>query len=97
MKSEIYIEGIGEMGFHLGMIRMNLMSLDISQKDSGGNPTPQVQQQAVMSLRGFLASLSAMQNMADKLVEAKVLKRTGKDGEESLAPSDADVPSISSK
>ncbi|MBF0454268.1 MAG: hypothetical protein HQL72_05540 [Magnetococcales bacterium] len=86
MKSEVYYEGIGEMGFHLGMVRMNLMGLDISQKDANGRPLPVVQDQAVMSLRGFLASLAAMQSMADKLVEAKVLRRTEQEGKAGLAP-----------
>ncbi|MEG3640328.1 hypothetical protein [Magnetococcus sp. PR-3] len=94
MKDEMYIEGIGEIGFHLGMIRMNLMGLDLSEKDENGNPTPVVQQQAVMSLRGFLVSLAAMENMVDKLVDAGVLKRRDQDGGAVLTPAVPEAPDV---
>ncbi|MBF0453232.1 MAG: hypothetical protein HQL72_00270 [Magnetococcales bacterium] len=97
MKKETYIEGIGEIGFHLGMIRMNLMGLDLSQKDEKDNPTPVVQQQAVMSLRGFLVSLAAMENMVDKLVEAGVLKRKEQAGAAVLTPAVPDAPDVVSR
>ncbi|OSM04109.1 hypothetical protein [Magnetofaba australis] len=78
MRDDIYTEGIGEMNFNLGMVRMNLVGLS-DEKDEQGNLKPETQQRMVMSLRGFLVSLAAMQDMADKLVEAGVLKR--KEGE----------------
>ncbi|MEO5339973.1 MAG: hypothetical protein H7837_05550 [Magnetococcus sp. MYC-9] len=72
---ESYVEGIGDISFNLGMVRMNLVSLSHTERDGSGNPVPEVRQHVVMSLRGFLVSLAAMQNMADKLVEAGVLQR----------------------
>ncbi|MBF0182455.1 MAG: hypothetical protein HQM03_20760 [Magnetococcales bacterium] len=75
MIPESYIEGIGDISFHLGMVRMNLVSLSHTEKDDKGNPLPETRQHLVMSLRGFLLSLGAMQSMADKLTEAGVLQR----------------------
>ncbi|MGN7612425.1 hypothetical protein ACQZV8_10105 [Magnetococcales bacterium HHB-1] len=75
MKSPIYMDGIGEIGFQGGMVRMNLVNLSATQKDEQGNPTLESNQQVVTSLRGFLISLNSMQEMADKLLEAGVLKK----------------------
>ncbi|MBF0110193.1 MAG: hypothetical protein HQL76_13565 [Magnetococcales bacterium] len=75
MIPEVFVEGIGEMSFNLGMVRMNLVGLSQTDKDDKGNPVPENRQQVIMSLRGFLVSLAAMQNMADKLTEAGVLKK----------------------
>ncbi len=81
MIPEQYIEGIGDISFNLGMVRMNLVGLSHTERDDKGNPVPEVRQHMVMSLRGFLVSLAAMQNMADKLVDAGVLQRRNpKDG-----------------
>ncbi|MBF0177911.1 MAG: hypothetical protein HQL63_13845 [Magnetococcales bacterium] len=75
MVPESYIEGIGDISFNLGMVRMNLVGLSHTEKDDSGNPVPETRQHLVMSLRGFLVSLAAMQNMSEKLVEAGVLQR----------------------
>lgn len=75
MIPEIYVEGMGEMSFNMGMVRVNLVGLSHTEKDENGNPIPENRQQIILSLRGFLASLAAMQNMADKLTEAGVLKK----------------------
>ena len=75
MRPEIYSEGVGEIGFNAGMVRLNMMGLSATDKDENGNPKPESREQVIMSLRGFLISLQAMQNMADKLVEAGVLQR----------------------
>lgn len=75
MIPEVFVEGVGEISFNLGMVRMNLVGLSQTEKDDKGNPKPENRQQVIMSLRGFLVSLAAMQNMADKLTEAGVLKK----------------------
>ncbi|MBF0131994.1 MAG: hypothetical protein HQL75_05345 [Magnetococcales bacterium] len=75
MIPEVFVEGVGEISFNLGMVRMNLVGLSQAEKDDKGNPKPENRQQVIMSLRGFLVSLAAMQNMADKLTEAGVLKK----------------------
>lgn len=73
MHDIIYIDGIRQVHFIGGMIRMDTFVL---QTQEGDKPVPAAVGQIVMTPQGFLSMLGSMQQLADKLVEAGVLQKT---------------------
>ncbi|MGA1860459.1 hypothetical protein VH569_31135 [Azospirillum sp. 11R-A] len=70
---ELYADGVFDIGFGNGMVRIDLFSLSALRKDGNGQPLPAIRQRVVMSLPGFLASLSALEGMRQRLEAAGVL------------------------
>jgi hypothetical protein len=70
---ELYADGVFDIGFGNGMVRIDLFSLSALRKDDNGQPLPAIRQRVVMSLPGFLASLSALEGMRQRLEAAGVL------------------------
>lgn len=70
---ELYADGVFDIGFGNGMVRIDLFSLSALRKDDNGQPLPAIRQRLVMSLPGFLASLSALEGMRQRLEAAGVL------------------------
>ena len=69
---ELYADGILDIGFGNGMLRIDLFSLSATRKDDNGQPSPAIRQRVVMNLNGFLASLAAMEGMRQRLEAAGV-------------------------
>jgi hypothetical protein len=74
---ELYADGVFDVGFGNGMVRIDLYSLSAVRKDANGQPLPAIRQRVVMSLPGFLASLDALEGMRRRLEEAGVLGGSG--------------------
>lgn len=74
---ELYADGVFDVGFGNGMVRIDLYSLSAVRKDANGQPLPAIRQRVVMSLPGFLASLDALEGMRQRLEEAGVLGGSG--------------------
>jgi hypothetical protein len=70
---ELYADGVLDIGFGNGMVRIDLFSLSPLRKDENGQPRPAIRQRVVMSLQGFLSSLGAMDGMRQRLEAAGVL------------------------
>lgn len=70
---ELYADGVFDVGFGNGMVRIDLYSLSATLKDTNGQPLPAIRQRVVMSLPGFLASLDALEGMRRRLETAGVL------------------------
>ena len=68
-----YIDGISQVHFMNGMIKMDLFTL---QPQANADPLQEKAGQLVMTPQGFLNALGAMQQLADKLVEAGVIQKT---------------------
>jgi hypothetical protein len=73
-KQEIFADGIAKCHVMGGTVRFDLGSLEPTEE--GQNPVLESNTRVVMPLQGFLGALSIMQQMADKLVENGVLKRS---------------------
>lgn len=87
---ELYADGVFDIGFGNGMVRIDLFSLSALRKDANGQPLPAIRQRVVMSLPGFLASLSALEGMRQRLEAAGVLPpNSGTAPAPALAPSAA--------
>ena len=67
-----YIDGISQVHFMNGMIRIDLFAL---QPQPNAEPVQEKAGQLVMTPQGFLSALGAMQQLADKLAEAGVIQK----------------------
>ena len=72
-KKEIFADGIGQIHFAGGMVRFDFVTLQ--PEADGKAPTPQGNIRVIMPPQGFLAAFNSMQQLIDKLVEAKVLQK----------------------
>lgn len=70
---ELYADGVLDVGYGNGMVRIDLFSLSALRKDAAGQPAPAIRQRVVMPLQGFLASLAVMEGMRRQLEQAGVL------------------------
>lgn len=55
-----FIDGVGDIRLHEGIVRMDLLALSPTGRDKEGNPTPQFVEQLVMSPHAFLRMVSAL-------------------------------------
>ena len=74
---EVFADGMGEITLSGGMVRIDLVSLSSSRKDSEGNPQLEFRQRIVMPPDGFLRCFSAMEDLVKKLVDAGLVKPRG--------------------
>ncbi|NYZ17556.1 hypothetical protein HL658_33860 [Azospirillum sp. RWY-5-1] len=70
---ELFADGVLDVGFGNGMVRIDLFSLSAVRRDANGQPLPALRQRVVMSLPGFLSALQAMEGMRRQLEQAGVL------------------------
>ena len=73
---EVFADGIGQIHFAGGMVRYDFVTLQ--PEENGKAPVPKANIRIIMPPQGFLATFNSMQQLIDKLVEAKVLKKNQK-------------------
>nr|VFJ65263.1 MAG: hypothetical protein BECKFW1821B_GA0114236_11026 [Candidatus Kentron sp. FW] len=76
MTNEIYADGIGEIAFAQGVVRIDLVSL--SPEYRGGDDSPpkfEFKQRIIMSPEGFLRSFDIMQGLVGQLLEKGVIQK----------------------
>ena len=74
MLPEIYADGLGGITFSNGMVRIDLVSITGGEGRDGKLPT-EPHHRLVMTPHAFLQSMSMMQDMMKKLLEAGVVRR----------------------
>ena len=77
---ESYADGIGEITLSGGMVRIDLVTLQGTQKNSESKPKLETSQRIIMPPDGFLRSFSAMENLVKQLIDAGLVKP--RDGEQ---------------
>ncbi len=55
-----FIDGVGDIRLHEGIVRIDLLALSPTGLDKEGNPAPEFVDQMVMSPHAFLRMVSAM-------------------------------------
>ena len=88
---ESYADGIGEITLSGGMVRMDLVTLQGSQKDPENKPQLELSQRIIMPPDGFLRSFSAMENLVKQLIDAGIVKP--RNGEQSISGKTNDAKS----
>ncbi len=72
---EIYADGIAQIHFAGGMVRLDLTTLQPGEE--GKPPISEANIRIIMPPQGFLDAFDSMQKLMDKLVDAGVLRRNG--------------------
>ncbi|WP_206524720.1 MULTISPECIES: hypothetical protein [unclassified Devosia] len=75
MQGELYADAIGEITVTGTVVRIDLVSLSATMRDTGGQPIPEHRQRIVMSLEGFANSFEVLQNAMNGLIEAGAIRR----------------------
>ena len=87
---EIYADGVGEITVTGSVVRIDLVSLSVAQKDENGRPKPVVRKRIVMPVDGFLRTYAVIGNVLQKMEQAGLVRRqqaVGGDGTQSGGPS----------
>ena len=72
MADNMYIDGVSQIHFINNVVRMDTFVL---APQPNADPVPRDSGQIIMTPQGFIAALGAMQQMADRLTEAGVLRK----------------------
>ncbi len=76
MQPELYSDGIGEITITGSIVRIDLMSLSATERDTNNNLKSVVRQRIILTVEGFANSVDLMQKALQSLVDAGVVKRT---------------------
>ncbi len=71
---EIFADGIGQIRFVGGMVRIDLISLDAGEEPDS-KPVPVSKERIIMPSEGFLRSFDTMQRLIDQLLENGVVRK----------------------
>ena len=75
MRSELYADGIGEITVTGAVVRIDLMSLSVTEKDGQNNPKPASCQRILMPVETFANAVDLMQEALGGMVEAGAVRR----------------------
>ena len=86
MQNEIYADAIGEITITGPIVRIDLVSLSATQRDSAGQPVPEFRQRIVMSIEGFANSYEVLQKAMNGLLDAGAIRRNVPEPAQTKAP-----------
>lgn len=72
---EIFIDGVHNLEFGRGVVRLDLGSLSAERVDKNGTPELEARLRLLMTLEGFLELNAAMTEMLDRFVDAGMLRK----------------------
>ena len=75
MSEEIYADAIGEITVTGSVVRVDLMTMAVKEKDDQGRLKPAFKQRLIFPIEGFAHATEAMLQMRQQLIERGVLKR----------------------
>ncbi len=75
MHDQIYTDGIGEIMVGGSIVRVDLVSLSPTERDTNNTPKKVFCQRVIFSIEGFANSVEVMQSALQGLVDAGVVKR----------------------
>jgi hypothetical protein len=77
MTDELYCDGISEITVTNLIVRIDMMSLSATQRNSNNEPEPVFRQRVIMPVDAFANAVDLMQKALDGLVAAGAIRRTG--------------------
>lgn len=75
MHDEIYADGVGEITVTGSIVRINLMSLSVSERDEHNNPKAAFRQRIIMPVDAFANTVELMQQAFAGLVNSGAIRR----------------------
>jgi hypothetical protein len=73
MDNERFVDGVAQIGFGAGMVRIDLGTLSSDKVDAKGEPVIETRERLVMRPEAFLQMLITFDHMAKRLADAKVI------------------------
>ena len=77
MDDQVFCDGIEDVYFVGGMVRIDMFSYSASERDDKGRPIPTFKQQLVMSPKAFAQSISMLERMKRTLEERGLVEPAG--------------------
>ncbi len=81
-----FIDGVGDVRIHEGIVRIDLLALSPTGRDKEGNPVPQFVDQMVMSPHAFLRMVSALGATVKQMQDKGLLGAAPAAGGKAKAP-----------
>ncbi len=69
-----FIDGVGDVRLHEGVVRIDTLALSPTRRDKEGNPVPQFVDQLVMSPHAFLRMVSALGDTVKQMQEKGLIQ-----------------------
>lgn len=82
MSNEIYSEGIGEVAITGPVVRLDLVTLSLEDRDDKGQPKLVLRQRVVMPIDGFLRSFAVLGQAMQELEKRGVVRKIDTHGKE---------------
>lgn len=79
MADEIFTDAIGEITVTGSVVRVDLLTMSVNDKDDEGRLKPTFKQRLIFPIEGFAHATEAMVQMRQQLFDRGVLKRTDGD------------------
>jgi hypothetical protein len=76
MSHELYTDGIGEVAITGPVVRIDLLTLSLEDRDEKGQPKPVLCQRVVMPVEGLLRSYAVLTRVMRELEKRGVVRRT---------------------
>jgi len=75
MSGELYSEGIGEVAITGQVVRLDLLTLALDERDDKGQPKLVLRKRVVMPIDGFLRSFAVMSQAMQELEKRGVVRK----------------------
>jgi len=75
MTREIYCEGIGEVAITGPVVRLDLLTLSLEERDEKGQPKLVLRKRVVMPIDGFLRSFAVLSQAMQELEKRGVVRK----------------------
>jgi hypothetical protein len=75
MGKELYSEGIGEVAITGSVVRLDLLTLSLEERDEKGQPKLVMRKRVVMPIDGFLRSFAVMSQAMHELEKRGVVRK----------------------
>lgn len=79
MSEETFADAIGEITVTGSVVRVDLLTMSIDDKDDQGRLKPKFKKRLIFPIEGFAHATEAMVQMRQQLFDRGILKRTGDD------------------
>jgi hypothetical protein len=80
MHDEVYTDGIGEVTITGSVVRVDLMSYSVTERDAQNQPVLAFRQRLIFPIAAFANSVELMQKALNSLLEAGAIRRSAAQG-----------------
>lgn len=77
MSDEIFADAIGEITVTGSVVRVDLLTMAVNEKDEEGRLKPKFKQRVIFPIEGFAHATEAMVQLRQQLLDRGILTRNG--------------------